>query len=173
MGIGKIERFFSLVYPLLDCELVLVDVLEPSEVLEKLPDLKSPLELLLELELLLVLELLLDLGEEKLPDLKSPLELFLELELVVLLELLLLLDLGEEKLPDLKLFPEGFEVLLDFEPPDFELLACTVMESVVVFKVINCGVIACTHKNKKVSNRDMIKYFLFNLILHTSLFRYP
>ncbi|WP_368489474.1 hypothetical protein [Clostridium sp. BJN0013] len=124
---------------------------------------------MLELELLLVLEALLELGEEKLPDLKSPLELLLELELVLFLELLLLLDLGEEKLPDLKLFPEDFEVLpVEEELLDFELLACTVMESVVVFKVINCGVTACTHKNKKVSNRDMIKYFLFNLILHTS-----
>lgn len=125
-----------------------------------MPDLKSPLELLLELELLLVLELVLDLGEEKLPDLKSPLVLLLELELVLLLELLLVLDLGEEKLLDLKLFPEDFEVLLvEEELLDFELLACTVIESVVVLKVINCGVTTYTHKNKKVSNRDMIKYF--------------
>lgn len=149
---------------------------------EKLPDLKSPPVLLLELELsvlleLLVLEPLLDSGEEKLPDLKSPPVLLLELELLVVLELLLLLDLDGEKLLDLKLLPEDFELLLveeellDFDPPDLELLACMLLESVLVLKLINCGVTACTHKNKKVSDRDMIKHFLFNLILHTSLFR--
>ncbi|WP_333887784.1 hypothetical protein [Clostridium sp.] len=153
---------------------------------EKLPDLKSPPVLLLELELsvfleLSVLELLLDLGEEKLPDLKSPPLLLLELELVVVLvvvlELVLLLDFDGEKLLDLKLLPEDFEVLLveeellDFEPPDLELLACMLLESVFVLKLIDCGVTTYTHKNKKVSDRDMIKHFLFNLILHTSLFR--
>lgn len=130
----------------------MVDVLE-LELLEKLPDLKSPLELLLELELLLVL---LDLGEEKLPDLKSPLELEL-----LLFELELLLVLGEEKLLDLK--------LLDLKLLLKELLAWTVIQLIFVFKTDTCGEITYTHKNKKVSNRDMIKCFLFNLILHTSL----